>query len=108
MFVMSDSGKVVELAKQQSFGSRVFSVPGEIVHIDKYMLHGNSREQTCNAFERLLLEHHVLMNCDVLMMSHSGLSHFASFIRGTDKDLYCFRDDGRVEACERNDFTEFE
>ena len=107
VFVMSDSEKVIDIARNQSFGQRVFSIPGHIVHIDKFDLHRQSTTRACKGFQRLLLEHHMLMNCDLLMTSHSGLSNFASFIRGTDDGLFCLRDDGYIEPCERNDLRHF-
>ena len=107
LFVMSDSQDVLKSAKNQSFSDKVFMIPGEIVHIDKYRKTNTSVEVACQSFERLVLEYHMLMNCDVLVRGHSGLSVIASAVRGSDKDLFCLLIDGSIVPCQRNNFTTF-
>ena len=102
VFVMSDSEFVLSSARSQSFRDKLVTIPGDIVHVDKAGAH--SVDQMCSGFEHLLLEHHLLMNCDVLVRGHSGLSVIASVVRATDDDLYCLKKDGSITPCLRNDF----
>ena len=105
VYVMSDADDVISSARNQSFSDRLVTIPGPIVHVDKK--NGQKTELMCEGFEKLVLEHHLLMNCDVLVRGHSGLSVIASAIRGTDKDLYCLQDDGSIVLCVRNNFSTF-
>ena len=105
VYVMSDSEEVMTSAMQQSFKDRLVTVPGDIVHVDKQL--GQKTERMCSGFEKLVLEHHLLMNCDVMVRGHSGLSVIASAIRATDRDLYCLHSDGAIVPCVRNDFSTF-
>ena len=102
VFVMSDSDEVLQSAKQQTFKDRLVTIPGDIVHVDK--TGERSQSVMCGGFEKLVMEHHMLMNCDVLIRGHSGLSVLASAIRGSDRDLYCLMDNGQIIPCSRNNF----
>ena len=84
---MSDSAEVIASAKQQPFQNRLITIPGEIVHVDKH--HGKTDDVMCDGFEKLVLEHHLLMNCDVLVRGHSGLSYIAAAIRLEQHLLLC-------------------
>ncbi|GFS27660.1 hypothetical protein ElyMa_005291500 [Elysia marginata] len=88
VFVTSDSSKVLDIARNQSFGSAVVAVPGEILHVDKN--EAFSPEAKCRGLEKLLLEQAVLMNCDALMISHSGVSTQAASVRSSHSQLYIF------------------
>ena len=105
VFVMSDSDTVIASAKNQSFAKRLVLVPGEIIHVDKFP--GRTDVEACTGMAKLLVEHHILMNCDVFVRGHSGLSVIASQVRGTDKGLYCLHGDGNIVPCQRNNFTTF-
>jgi len=107
LFVMSDAQDVLDSAKNQSFKDNVFTIEGDIVHVDKFRKSNTTLEVACRGFERLLLEFHMLMNCDVLVRGHSGLSVLASAIRGTDQDLYCLQHSGVIVPCTMNNFTVF-
>lgn len=109
VFVTSDSDKVIASAYNQSFSDRLLTFSGSIIHSNKYMYDQKHLNQTsvCSGMERLFLEHHTLMNCDVLVRGHSGLSVIASSVRATDAGLYCLHDDGDILPCYRNDFSTF-
>ena len=106
VFVTSDSYKVIMSAEDQSFKHRLVTIPGTIIHSNKF---GSLMNITnvCSALDRLFLEHHMLMNCDVFVRGHSGLSVIASAVRGTDEGLYCLHTDGNIQPCHRNNFTTF-
>ena len=106
VFVMSDSQEVIHSARNQSFGDRLVSIPGSIIHSDKFPKKDMS--EVCDGVERLVLEHHLSMNCDVFVRGHSGLSVIAAAVRGSDQGLYCLHSDGTIEPCNRNDFSTFE
>ncbi|XP_005103552.1 uncharacterized protein LOC101862129 [Aplysia californica] len=105
LFIMTDSAQVDESARQQPFAHRLVAIPGTIAHID--MARGLSFEEMCQAQDRLMLEFHLLMTCDLVVKSASGISEFASFIRGSDRGLYCFHKNGTIFPCQRNRFSNF-
>ena len=105
IFVMSDSHKVIESAMNETFRDRLITVPGAIVHTNKYTRDNITDPRVvCDGFERLLLEYHILMNCDILVRGHSGISVIASNARGTDEGNYCLTYEGNVLPCLRNKF----
>ena len=107
VFVMSDSAEVMTSAKEQPFRNRLVTIPGKIVHVDRTKGGNIEEDDLCDGFEKLVLEHHVLMNCDVLVRGHSGLSTIASFIRGSDSELYCLQRTGVISPCLRNDRSQW-
>ena len=40
----------------------------------------------------------MLLHCDVLMISKSGISRYAAFVRGSDRGLYCLLRDEVVKC----------
>ena len=98
LFVMSDSSQVLQSARNQTFQDRLVLVPGRIIHVDR----DYGGQDVCGGFEKLMLEQHMLMNCDVLIQGESGLSALASFIRGTEVGLYCLRRNGDITPCHRD------
>ena len=102
VFIMSDSDAVMDNAKKQVFRNRLVLTEGPVVHID--LARGDSTEQKCAGFEKLLLDQHILMNCDVLMVGNSGISRLAAYIRGTDRELFCHLANGSIVPSTRYDF----
>ncbi|XP_070209879.1 uncharacterized protein [Littorina saxatilis] len=87
IFVASDSDEIVSMAKRE-FPEVILSIPGPITHID------NTRGLTaCDGFKKAILDEYALSECDVLIISESGLGKVASFLRGSDRELYLFHDD---------------
>ena len=105
IFVTADSPKVIESAYNQSFSHRIVTIPGSIIHSNKFS--SQNMTYVCAGMEKLYLEHHILMNCDVLVRGHSGLSVIASAVRGTDEELYCLLDTGDIIPCARSNFSTF-
>ena len=105
LFLMSDSNTVISSAYNQTFADKLVTVPGPIVHINKFDRKNMTR--VCDGVEKLILEHHVVMNCDVFVRGISGLSDIAAAVRGSDTGLYCLLADGTIEACERNHLPDF-
>ena len=103
VFLMSDNQAVLDDARNQSFADKLFSIDGPIVHLDRPADNQTAADK-CEGLERLLIEQHLLMACDVMMMSHSGISHSAGDIRGSDLGLYCIYDNATVTKCRRRDF----
>ena len=105
IFVMSDSHKVIKSAYEQSFADRVITVPGALVHTNKFWRENITDPNViCGGFERLLVEYHILMNCDVLVRGYSGISVIAANARDTNEGLYYLRYNGKVLTCDRNKF----
>jgi len=101
VFIMSDSQEVIDSAQRQDFRGGLVTVSGNILHVDQADKQHVKAQAQCAGLEKVILEDHLLMNCDLLVMSKSGLSYFASYVRGTDKDLFCFRLNGTIESCQR-------
>ncbi|BFZ15753.1 hypothetical protein BsWGS_18792 [Bradybaena similaris] len=99
VFLMTDCELALEQAKLQDFRDRLIITPGIIKHVDRDR--NISQVELCDAMEKVILDLHLLMNCDVLMVSRSGLSRLAAFVRGSDSDLYCLTRSGQVRPCER-------
>uniref|UniRef100_A0A0B7BA76 L-Fucosyltransferase n=1 Tax=Arion vulgaris TaxID=1028688 RepID=A0A0B7BA76_9EUPU len=98
VFVMSDSAEVMNQSRLQEFGARLVLTPGVIGHVD---IPANlNTEDMCSATEKVIFDLHLLMNCDVLMISDSGLSRLAAYVRGSDEGLYCL-DKERVIPCKK-------
>ena len=105
IFLMSDSNTVIESAYNQTFADKLVTIPGAIVHINKFG--GKNMTTVCEGIEKLILEHHVAMNCDVFVRGISGLSDIAAAVRGSDKGLYCLQANGTIEACLRNNLLNY-
>ena len=101
IFVASDSDQVIEQARNQKFGDKLISIEGPVLHVDRSR--GVDKEAKCAGLERLVLEEHLLMTCDVLVVSHSGVGHTAAHVRGTDHQLYCWLKGVGVVPCKRED-----
>ncbi|GFN83849.1 hypothetical protein PoB_001035500 [Plakobranchus ocellatus] len=97
IFFMSDSENAVRLANSQPFGHRIVDSGGPINHIDKSRYLNNT--QRCDGMEKVIFDQHVLMQCDVLMISESGLSRMAAYVRGSDEGLYCLLKKGKIVPC---------
>ncbi|BFZ12452.1 hypothetical protein BsWGS_15491 [Bradybaena similaris] len=104
VFLMTDCELALEQAKLQEFRDRLIITPGIIKHVE--LDRNISQEELCDAMEKVILDLHLLMNCDVLMVSKSGLSRLAAFVRGSDSDLYCLTRSGQVTPCERRHLIE--
>ena len=97
IFFMSDSENVVRLAKAQPFSHRMVDTGGPINHIDRSS--SLNTEDRCAGLEKLLFDQHVLMQCDVLLISLSGVSRMAAYIRDSDDGLYCLLKKGNIVPC---------
>ena len=109
VFIASDSSRVHTEAKQQEFAHLLISMKEPIVDLEKLKLmmnlKGSAKEDACGGLERIILEQHMLMNCDIIVVSHDEMSHLAAYIRGSDQGLYCHWSTGDVTPCTRADFT---
>lgn len=103
VFIMSDSNDTMSEASRQIFASRMITTPGKILHIEYAKTNGT--ESRCEALEKVIFDQAVLMNCDVLLISKSGLSRMAAFVRGSDQDLYCLFPSGTISKCRSDEFT---
>lgn len=101
VFVMSDAESIIANARKQSFGDKLLTVPGEVVHPER-SLHVTDKVK-CEATGKVILEQHILMHCDVLLISKSGLSRMSAYIRASDDGLYCIFKDGKILPCRVGD-----
>ncbi|XP_046350319.2 uncharacterized protein LOC124131243 isoform X2 [Haliotis rufescens] len=86
-FIATDAERVRDMARRE-FGNKLLTVEGKIRHIDRQ----RDDRDACDGFETALLEQQILSKCDVLVLSQSGFSMFASYMRGTSRDLFIFND----------------
>ena len=90
VFIATDSTSVRDLARAQ-FGEKSFDTGGKILHIDRQ----RRRKDSCRGLETALLDQMILTKCHVLVVSQSSFSIRAAFIRGTNKNLFIFKN-GKV------------
>ncbi|KAL8581316.1 hypothetical protein ACOMHN_034395 [Nucella lapillus] len=84
IFFSSDSIEIMQKAKSE-FPEVYLDIPGPITHTDK-----SKGADACQGFQKAIVDEYALASCDVLVISESGLGKIASFMRGTDKELYLF------------------
>ena len=94
-FVTSDSAIYNDRAARV-FGERFVRTEGRFVHVDKP---GKNRRAACDGFTKVLVDQYLLTTCDVLVVSFSGFSRHAAYLRGTDRGLYCLLRDGTLRKC---------
>ncbi|GFR96788.1 hypothetical protein ElyMa_006307300 [Elysia marginata] len=97
IFFMSDSENATRIAKSQPFGHRILDSGGSINHIDKSR--SLDTEERCAGLEKVIFDQHVLMQCDVLLISLSGVSRMAAYVRGTHEGLYCLLRKAKIVPC---------
>ncbi|KAK6175174.1 hypothetical protein SNE40_013693 [Patella caerulea] len=95
VFVSTDSYDVLETVRQE-FKMEFVENKGVIVHVEQ----GRQHENICEGFEKLVSDFLILTKCDVLLLSKSGLSRMASYIRGGSNGLYCNIKNKGVQKCE--------
>ncbi|RUS85274.1 hypothetical protein EGW08_006975 [Elysia chlorotica] len=67
VFLMSDSENVLRMGRSQIFGHRMVASGGSINHINRSGSLGT--EERCAGLEKVIFDQHVLMQCDVLLIS---------------------------------------
>ncbi|XP_067687005.1 uncharacterized protein [Haliotis asinina] len=81
IFATSDSETVMQQARKL-FPSQIMESEGKVFHMEL----GTDRRSRCDGWKKVILDQHVLMSCDVLVFTFSGV---AAYVRGTQKGLYC-------------------
>ena len=83
VFIATDD-EGVRAAARRRFGVELLDQGGSILHIDRQgtLLHA------CAAFETAILDQLALSQCDVLVMSHSGFSRHAAYLRHQHSGLF--------------------
>ncbi|XP_067687017.1 uncharacterized protein [Haliotis asinina] len=84
IFVTSDSETVMQEARKL-FPSQIMESEGKVFHMEL----GTDRKSRCDGWKKVILDQHVLMSCDVLVLTFSGVGRVAAYVRGTPKGLYC-------------------
>ncbi|XP_012943235.1 uncharacterized protein LOC106013061 [Aplysia californica] len=87
IFLMSDSDDVIQLAKNQSFAEKLVFTQGNVVHVERSKM--VNAEEKCEGLEKVIFDQQILMHCDVLMISKSGISRMAAYVRQKDDGLFC-------------------
>nr|KAG5707270.1 hypothetical protein BaRGS_000044 [Batillaria attramentaria] len=83
VFVATDDHGV-RVAARERFGLRLVDSGGTIVHIDRQ----NSRLDACAGFESTIVDQLVLSTCRVLVISRSGFSRHAAYLRHKTDGLF--------------------
>ena len=100
-FVTSDSQAFMDKAGKV-FRERFVATTGRVMHVDKLhvdKLGEQQQQQACEAVSKVVVDQQLLSTCHVLLISKSGLSRQAAYLRGTDRGLYCVLMDGTVHKC---------
>lgn len=77
VFITSDSATVNEYIRERYGPQRTVSIAGPIIHIDR-LLPSHSFEEQCHGFLKAIADFYVLGECDMLVVSRSGFSDWAS------------------------------
>ncbi|XP_041356569.1 uncharacterized protein LOC121373854 [Gigantopelta aegis] len=90
IFVATDSTSVRDMARMR-FGKKSLDTGGKILHIDRQ----RKRVDSCEGFECAILDQTILTKCHLLVVSGSNFSIRAAFIRGSNRNLFIFKN-GKV------------
>ncbi|XP_046572941.1 uncharacterized protein LOC124280973 [Haliotis rubra] len=92
VFVTSDSEDVRNNAK--------ILFPRQIIDtgMSVYDIEDNPDALGCQGLEKAIYDQHVLMTCDVLVLTFSGDGRLAAYVRGTSEGLFCVVDH-RLTEC---------
>ncbi|KAK6177715.1 hypothetical protein SNE40_015761 [Patella caerulea] len=83
IFFTSDSESDVTHARNL-FPDQMVENKGQVIHFEKA-----SGQKNCEGFRKVLVDQQILMKCDVLMISFSGFSRMAAYVRAKDEDTFC-------------------
>ena len=83
IYVTSDSDHIRTEAHER-FGNILVDNVGPLVHIDKIK---NSTD--CEGMKKVILDQNILMNCDILLLTFSGFSRMAAYLREKKSGLFC-------------------
>ncbi|XP_050412073.1 uncharacterized protein LOC126826952 [Patella vulgata] len=83
IFFTSDSESDVTRARNL-FPDQMVDNKGQIIHFERA-----SGQRDCEGFRKVVVDQQILMKCDVLMISFSGFSRMAAYVRGKDDDTFC-------------------
>lgn len=95
LFLTGDDPDVITSARNQGFADRLIVINGE----KEMMTHEGD---VCEGYKEIVLKHHLLMNCDLLVRGQAGLGVMAAYIRGSDSGLFCLQA-GNLTACTREE-----
>ncbi|ESO95792.1 hypothetical protein LOTGIDRAFT_160339 [Lottia gigantea] len=100
LFIATDSDAVNREAKIR-FSKQIVENAGNIIHVDRK--NQEHRVETCDDFRKVITDQQILSRCDVLLISHSGFSRYAAYMRNTDEGLYCIlRDHSGIKKCKQS------
>jgi hypothetical protein len=92
IFITSDSTEINKYILKKYGASQSISIPGPIIHIDRFTSSYSSNEQ-CQGFLKVISDFYVLGECDRLIMARSGFSDWASrrrYLVNQFKQLYLY------------------
>ena len=95
LFLTGEDPDVMTSARSQGFADRLIVINGEKGEMSQ-------QGDGCEGYREIVLKHHLLMNCDLLVRGQAGLGVTAAYIRGSDSGLFCLQA-GSVKACTREE-----
>lgn len=91
IFVTSDKEYVKSEAKNFFTKNEVIFLANSSFHIEKEIKYLESKKKECAAMENILLDFHIMQNCDIGVVSHSGFGILGMWNRDEPfKDLYVY------------------
>ncbi|CAG5119624.1 unnamed protein product [Candidula unifasciata] len=102
VFINTDSPEVLSLAKTEIFKSRLVTSPQK----RPSSAHSEQLQSVCESLEADIFSQHILVNCDILVVSSNSLGHLAAYLRETDKGLYCLMGNGHIHPCRADRLNE--
>lgn len=94
IFVSTDSENVRQNASIL-FKTQIVEMEGSIMHSEKDF----GRQDICDGLKKVILDQQIMMRCDVLLISKSGLARIAAYVRAEDTGLFCLFTGKNIKPC---------
>ncbi|KAK0063352.1 hypothetical protein Bpfe_006993 [Biomphalaria pfeifferi] len=101
IFLLTDSWEVLSRARRERFKDRLVESPMLSLRRDDPL------QQVCDQLEAQIFHQHLMVNCDILVVSNYGIGRLAAYLRRTDDGLFCLTSQGHIHPCTAQSFHQF-
>ncbi|XP_012940961.1 uncharacterized protein LOC106012463 [Aplysia californica] len=95
IYLRTDYPHVRHSASRQSFARSTVHK----LEVTRSTSHLGEAGATCERLEHGLIDHYIMRNCDVLLVSGSQLGRLAAAVRASDEGLFCLMANGHIHPC---------
>ena len=88
IYIASDSENVKKIARTRI--RSYINMNRTIVHVDRLEKSKKIKSEACDGWKTVVLEQFILSQCDILVLTRSGLGTIAAYMRGDYKNLFMF------------------